>query len=284
MSVLSSVYSIRYNEAAGSVRSGRSGAISENRFLLDNYGKGCYEILCEGLDDGDARVRMETVLLFARLRIIKPRDRITEMSYNDRDSVAGACVAYLKALEQAEERIPELLYTANHRTGAEFRSAMRTLGDIGTAQDIPEIRKVMGQVEGEMREQTRNALSRIVDRDPDLEAKRPFILSDPVYPDEKGYAAFLEKAIDYLDVRYREKIMPRDEVKMGVYNNVVSAILRMQIRIYNERPNMYQYSEDIVRESGRLEDLVYWAAEDLKSKRIVMPEGLGRTSTIGDYR
>ena len=78
--------------------------------------------------------------------------------------------------------------------------------------------------------------------------------------------------------------MPRDEVKMGVYNNVVSAILRMQIRIYNERPNMYQYSEDVVRESGRLEDLVYWAADDLKAKRIVMPEGLGRSSTIDDYR
>ncbi|MBR5999155.1 MAG: hypothetical protein IK043_01780, partial [Candidatus Methanomethylophilaceae archaeon] len=122
------------------------------------------------------------------------------------------------------------------------------------------------------------------DRDPDLEAKRPFILSDPVYPNENGYRSFLEKAIDYLDVRYREKIMPRDEVKMGVYNNVVSAILRMQIRIYNERPNMYQYSEDVVRESGRLEDLVYWAADDLKAKRIVMPEGLGRSSTIDDYR
>ncbi len=283
MTVPLSNYSLRFREASASAASGRRGAISDSRFFVDNYGPGCYEVLLTGLEHADPRVRAETVLLFARLGITKPRDIITEMSYRDRDSVSGACVAYLKGLEASEERIPDLLYTANHRNGEEFRSAMRTLGEIATAKDIPEIRRIYGQVVGEMHEQTRAALARIVDRDPDLERKRMFVLSEPVYPDEDAYRAFLDKSIDYLDVRYREKIHPRREVKLRTYNNVVSAILTMQMRLYNEEPNSGCYGMD-TRDSARLlNDLVFWAAEDLKSKRVVKPEGPGRVPNIGDY-
>ncbi len=283
MTVPLSNYTLRFREASASAASGRRGAISDSRFFVDNYGPGCYEVLLTGLEHNDPRVRAETVLLFARLGITKPRDIITEMSYHDRDSVSGACVAYLKGLEASEERIPELLYTANHRNGEEFRSAMRTLGETATAGDIPDIRRIYGQVSGDMREQTKAALARIVDRDPDLERKRMFVLSEPVYPDEDAFRAFLEKSVDYLDVRYRGKIHPLREVKLRTYNNVVSAILTMQIRLYNEEANSGCYDRE-TRDSARLlNDLVFWAAEDLKSKRVIKPEGPGRVSNIGDY-
>ncbi len=283
MTVPLSNYALRYREACASAVSGRRGAISDSRFFVDNYGQGCYDVLLEGLEHEDPRVRAETVLLFSRLGITKPRDIITEMSYNDRDSVSGACVAYLKGLEASEERIPELLYTANHRNGEEFRSAMRTLGGIASAKDIPEIRRIYGQVDGEMHEQTRAALSRIVDRDPDLERKRMFVLSEPVYPDEDAFVHFLDRFIEYLDVRYREKIHPRRDVKLRTYNNVVSAILTMQIRLYNEETNLNLYGRDTKDSARYLNDLIFWAAEDLKSKNVVKPEGPGRVSNIGDY-
>lgn len=276
-------FASRYGEAIEEVMSGNRGAISDSRFFLDNYGPGCYEVLLMGLEDEDPRVRAETVLLFSRLGVTKPRDRITEMSYRDRDNVSGACVAYLKGLEEAEGRIPELLYTANHRNGEEFREAMRTLGRIATAKDVPEIRRIMGQVNGEMHDQTRDALSRIIDRDPDLENKRMFILSDPVYPDEDAYRTFLAKSIEYLDIRYREKILPRREVKLRTYNNVVSAILSMQVRLYNEDANMKLYDRGLKADTARLNELVFWAADDLKAKRVVMPEDMGRVSGIRDY-
>ncbi len=269
MKVPASVYLRRYLEGVGLVASGRRGAISEDLFLLDNYGEGCYEVLEEGLSEGDPHVRMETVLLFARLRIAKARDIIEEMSHEETDLVAGACVAYLKGMDEAEERIPGLLYTVNHRSGDEFRTAMRTLGDIATAKDIPEIRKVMGQVGGEMREQTRSALSRIVDRDPDLEGERRLILSDPVYPDEGAYRAFLDRSLEYLDVRYRENVLPRSEIRLKTYNNVNGAILKMRIRIYNERPNLVLYGPSCGSDTERLEDLMRWAADDLGSKQVV---------------
>ena len=283
MTVPVSNYSLNFGKAASSVSAGNRGAVSDSRFLQDNYGPGCYEVLLAGLEHDDYRVRAETILLFSRLGIRKPRGIIEEMSYHDKDTVVGACIAYGSAIRDADERIPELLYTVNHRTGTEYRNAMKTLGSIASGEQIPEIRKVMGQTGGEMREQARAALSRIIDRDPDLEPKRMFVLSDPIPPNERAFRAFLAKSQDYLDVRYRERVAPRSEVKLKTYNDVVHGILTMQLRLYNERLNLTYYSEDIPAEADRLSELIAWAAEDLKGKRVIKPEGLGRTSNIGDY-
>ena len=269
MTVPASNYALRFREASSA--KGADGNISDSRFFVDNYGPGCYDVLIGGLEHPDPRVRAETVLLFSRLGIRKPAERISAMAERDKDVVVGACIAYLKGIEDADGRIPELLYTVNHRTGPDFRTAMRTLGSIATEKDIPEIRRVYAQVDGDMHEQTREALSRIIDRDPDLEPKRMFVLSEPIYPDEDSYTRFLAKSIEYLDVRYRKNIEPRTEVKLTTYNNVVSAILTMQVRLYNETANLDCYSERVAEDTGILNGLIVWAAEDLRSKRIIRP-------------
>jgi len=278
-------YSARFNDSVRNVLNGRRGSISDSRFLIDNYGAGCYDVLVAGLVHPEPKIRAETVMLFSRLGIVKPRETIEAMSVRDKDVVVGACLAYLKTLDTNEDRMPELLYTANHRDGTEFRTAMRTIGAIATEKDIPEIRKVYGQVQGEMREQTAAALTRIVDRDPDLERKREFILSIPRYPDEGAYLAFLRKSIEYLDVRYRKNVEPRSEVSVKLHNDVAHAIITMQIRMYNEAQNMPIYSGEARDSAETLSDLIAWAADDLNSKRVVRPEDyISRTSRISDYR
>lgn len=277
-------YSLHFKESCSNVANGRRGSIAENRFYVDNYGPGCYDILCMGLDHESPYVRAETVLLFSRIGVPKPRDRIEQMGMNDRDVVAGACVAYLKRLEANEERMPELLYTVSHRDGQEFRMAMKTIGAIATEKHIPDIRRVYGQVEGVMRMQTAEALNQIVDRDPDLERKRQFILSVPRYPDEGSYLAFLKKSIEYLDVRYRKNVEPRSEVSIKMHTDVAHAIITMQIRMYDETDNMGIYSREAKESTDRLYELIAWAADDLNSKRVVRPENqTTRTSRISDY-
>ena len=266
------LYSRRFDEAVASVLRGGKGQLSDSRFLIDNYGQGCYDIIVKGLEHPDERVRTETILLFSRLRIRKPAEIIDRMAMSDRDMVAGACVAYFKGFESDDEKIPELLYTVNHRDGAEFRTAMRTLGSIASEKDLPEIRRVYGQVTGEMKEETRLALLKIIDRDSDLESKRILIMSEPVFPDGDAYRAFMERSVEYLDVRYRKNVEPRTSVKLTTYNQVVAAILKIQTRIYNERDNLGYYDDGIREENDRLTELLIWAAEDLKTKRIVRPE------------
>ena len=278
-------YSARFTDAVRNVLNGRRGSISDSRFLIDNYGAGCYDVLVTGLEHTEPAIRAETVLLFSRLGITKPREIIEGMSIRDKDKVVGACIAYLKTIETNENRMPDLLYTVNHRTGTEFRTAMRTIGAIATEKDVPEIRRVYGQVGGEMREQTAAALNRIVDRDPDLERKREFILSLPRYPDEEAYLAFLKKSIDYLDVRYRKNVEPRSEVSVKMHNDVAHAIITMQIRMYDESQNMPIYSDELKREADRLSDLISWAADDLNSKHVHRPDMyVSRTSHISDYQ
>ncbi len=285
MTVPVTAYSARFSDSVRNVLNGRRGSISDSRFLIDNYGAGCYDVLVAGLEHPEPKIRAETVMLFSRLGIVKPRETIEAMSVRDKDVVVGACLAYLKTLDTNEDRMPELLYTANHRDGTEFRTAMRTIGAIATEKDIPEIRKVYGQVQGEMREQTAAALARIVDRDPDLERKREFILSIPRYPDEGAYLAFLRKSIKYLDVRYRKNVEPRSEVSVKLHNDVAHAIITMQIRMYNEAQNMPIYSAEVRDSAEMLSDLIAWAADDLNSKRVIRPEDyISRTSRISDYQ
>lgn len=262
-------YRLRLETAATEVAAGNRGEISHTRFFVDNYTAECYEAISSYLDHPNPAVRAEAVLLFSRLGIRKVADRIKEMSYRDADVVVGACVAYEKGIEDADSRIPGLLYTANHDNGPDFATAVRTLGGIAVERDIPEIRRVYGQVEGNQREMVYEALSRIIDRDPDLERKRDFILSVPLYPNEDSYDSFLSKSIRYLDERYRANVLPRTSISIKMRNDVVHAILTMQIRIYNERANMDCYSVDTVAMTEDLEDLIAWAADDLNSKSVI---------------
>ena len=87
-----------------------------------------------------------------------------------------------------------------------------------------------------------------------------------------AYRAFMERSVEYLDVRYRKNVEPRTSVKLTTYNQVVAAILKIQTRIYNERDNLGYYDDDIREENDRLTELLIGAAEDLKTKRIVRPE------------
>ena len=113
-------------------------------------------------------------------------------------------------------------------------------------------------------------LEKIISRYPQLEPQRRFIMSDPVFPDEKAFIAYAEKAIDYLGVKYHESIEPRKRVSERTYNNVAASIRKMQIRLYNERDNLRYYGQDAQDSFSYLEDLVIWAAEDLAGKEVVM--------------
>lgn len=270
--VPASNYALRLKEAVGLLVMGRRGAVSETVFFLENYSAGCCEILEEYLAHPSPAVRAEIITLFSKLGVRKVAPKIKDMSYKDVDAVLGSCLAYEKSLEDADEKIPKLLYTANHDNGPEFRNAMKVLGRIATESEIPEIRKIYGQVEGEQRDIVRNALSKIVDRDPDLEIKRDFILSVPVYPNENSFGAFLDKSLDYLDVRYRESVFPRERVSAKLYNDVVHAIITMQIRLYNENANYGCYGLETLEKAEELEYLIEWAADDLKSKDVVRPQ------------
>ncbi len=261
-------YLERYIGGIDRIETGRPGGVSADRWLVVNYRSEYAPILERYLSYDDERVRAETIMLFTDVKEPSVADTIREMSITDTERVRGACIGYLSAFTDAEERIPELLNTIRYRTGDEFSKAAGLLGSVGRIEDIDTIRKSYGLVKGTMRNELHRTLSRIIDRNPELELRRELILSLPVRPDEDAFGSFLGRSIEYLDVRYRENIHPEKIISAKVRNNIASALNKMNIRLYNESDNLEHYGAVETERADRLSDLIRWATDDLDGKTV----------------
>ena len=269
MAASRSDYRDRFLDAVDAVESGRRGAVSEDRWLAENY-QGAFLSVVEGyLGYRHEAVVAETVLLLAAVRERAVYPRIREMSVKGADSVRMACAGYIKTMEDDDERIPKLFDRLEHSDGHEFDAAAARLAKIARAEDMGRVRRTYGQVQGPMRSKVRDVIERLILRNPSMEGTREFYLSVPVPPDEKAFDRFLTKSTEYLDVRYRASVFPKSTVSMSVYNNVLDALMKMRKRLYNESENLRYYDLDKADRFDELSDLVAWASEDLSKKTLL---------------
>lgn len=175
----------------------------------------------------------------------------------------------MTALKDSDAVKRELFDTLSHKDGVQFRNAAMRMSKVATEEDIPALRKIYGQVDGAMRDNIRDCLKSVIARYPELERKRRYILSVPVFPDERAFDKFMDKSIVYLDIRYRDSIAPLSRISMRTYNNIVNAIRTMQVRIYNERDNLVWYEPSKATVLKELEKLVLWVVEDLSDKEVI---------------
>ena len=250
------------------VESGRKGEISENRRLVSEYRPQYYSVIEPHLKNPNAGVRKETVLLLSKLGERRAMDRIKEMRISDNELVSGACLAYLRAMGDDDDAVEQLLDTMRHTNGREFTAAASKLRTIAKDADIPEIREIYGQVNDDLKEPVAAVLNSIIARYPELEPKRYLIMSEPVYPNEESLVRFLDKSIVYMDIRYRDTYADSTSISAEMYNKIVSAFRKIQIRLYNEKANLRYYSKETKQMYSETEDLLLWAIEDLSAKTI----------------
>ena len=258
---------------------GAKHAISENKNLINNYCSDYYETIFEYLSHNSGNVRSEIVLFFSEVNERRAYNKVKEMRYSDTDLVSCSCEAYLKHFNDSSDLVEDLLKIMNSKSGADFRNAALKLGKIGDKSIVPEIRKMYVFVPDKSQKYLNAALENIIERFPELEKNRHLILSKHVFPNEKEFIAFLDKSIVYLDIRYRDNISDLEDISMKTYNNIVGALKKMQVRLYNERNNLKYYSEETKKSFDTLEELVVWVSEDLLAKNVEKP-----TATIERVR
>ncbi|MCL2712918.1 MAG: hypothetical protein FWD37_06595 [Methanomassiliicoccaceae archaeon] len=261
-------YLERYLGAVDFVTSGRKGAISNDSWLTANYDCDFYSVIEKHLGNTDDRVRSETIMLLASLKERRAAERIREMRMTDNERVSMACLGYLSSIGEDDVLIPKLIETLEHERGTEFKKAAARIGSVGRSDDISVLRKIYGQTNGDMRAQVRDALVRIIDRDPELKKKKDLLLSVPVFPDEKGFDRFLKNGTEYLDVRYRNSVHPLIKISSETYNNIVRGIRNIRTRLYNESENLEHYQAEYTGRYNHLVDLLSWAVGDLSSKEV----------------
>lgn len=270
MTVTAAEYLERFLDDVDKVISGHPGGISDDRWLVVNYDPGKLDVLRPYFEFEDSRVRAELVTLMGDVRERTVSEVVLRMRDECDDKVAMACIGYLTTMREDDEAIPDLLDIMDHTRGTDFSRAARRLAGIARAEDLPHVRKIYGQVGGSMRDETRIVLERIIARNPELAPKKDLILSVPVYPDEDAFERFLDTSIEYLDVRYRRNVLPREEIPEATYRNVARALSRMRTRLYNEADNLSFYGPDKEDRFGELTDLMKWATSDLSGKKVVM--------------
>ncbi len=258
---------------------GRPGVISGDRWLVNNYDPGKLPMLRPYLEFEDSNVSAELITLLGDVRERRIRGDVERIGRSAGDKVSMACLGYLTALAQDDEEIPRLFDIMEHDHGPEFFRAARRMGGIARSEDVPQLRKIYGQVGGSMRDEVKTALERTISRDPELEAKRDLILSMPVYPDEAAFEKFLDSSRDYLDVRYRENVLPKAEISSSLYNNVARALSKMRTRMYNEADNLRYYGPDKEDRYHETSALMAWAADDLSHKKVLIPEREAKART-----
>lgn len=272
MAVTNVVYLERFLEDVDKLASGRPGSISEDRWLINNYDSGKVDLLKGYLSCDDERIRAEVVTLFGEVRERAVKDKIDDMGRREGEKVRMACIGYQSVLSSDDELIPRLFEIMDHSEGSEFIKAASRMGSIATEDDIPHLRRIYGQVGGEMRSAVKVALERTISRHPELASKKDLILSVPVYPNEDEFEKFLDKSIEYLDVRYRANVFPQERIKQATYSNVARALSKMRTRLYNEADNLDVYGADKTDRSEELAALMAWAGEDLSKKDVVAPD------------
>ncbi|MGI5964873.1 MAG: HEAT repeat domain-containing protein [Candidatus Methanomethylophilaceae archaeon] len=275
MSAGKAAYLERFMGGIDKIEYGRPGGISEDRWLAAHYEPEYAPLICRYLSYGNENVRAETVMLLTDVREPYAADVIRKMSVSDTEKVRGACIGYLNALESAEERIPALMDILKHRRGEEFFRAAETMKAFGRKEDIDELRGIMGYLKGDMRKALKEVLEHIVNRYPELGEKRYLILSDPVRPDIDSYNRFLNRSTEYIDARYRENVFPSEKISRRTETNVLAALKKMSIRIYNETDNLEFYGPSEADAARRLTELIAWAYGDLKTKEIYENEDDG---------
>jgi ribosomal protein S27AE len=250
------------------VMSGRRGAISDDKWLVNNYDPEFAGIVIKYLRCDDERVRRETVMLLGEVRERAALDEVRRMRTEDKEKVRMACLGYLASVQEADTAVPDLMDILEHKRGKEFSAAAVRMRAVARAEDVPRLRRIYGQVEDGMRSEIREVLDAVVKRNPEMAPKRDLILSVPVYPDEAAFDRFLTKSTDYLDVRYRRSVLPLSVMGRETYNNVARAMRSMRIRLYNEYDNLQLYDMDKKDRSEELAAMIAWASADLAKKKV----------------
>jgi rubrerythrin len=276
MAVTRIQYLEEYLDCVDLVAAGKKGAIADNKYLAANYCPEYYSIISNHLRSNDKNVRAETVLLLSKLGDRQALDIVTKMRTEDCEYVSAACLAYLDSVAFADGGIPKLIDTLQHCNGDDFMKAAAKIRAVGRASDVPALRKIYGQVDGEMQTAMKLALASIIGRNPELRPKTELILSVPIYPDENKFMKFADDMTVYFDIRYRDNVVPLGELTVRMYNNVAHAIVKTQIRLFNEKDNLSFYSKKAEKAHSDLSDLLLWAVDDFKTKRVKEPTAEAR--------
>lgn len=256
----------RFLDAVDSVQAGRAGAISEDKWLQWNHSPEFTDILARHLDHGSSRVRTEVIILLTRIADPSHVEKISSMRRNDIDTVAAACVGYLSGFESRRRLVEELMEELRTGYGEGFKQAAKAMVPVARKEDVPELRRIMAEVDSIRRDMVREVLDAIILRNPELEHAREGIMSLPIEPDAEAYNGFLDKAFDYLDVRYRNNIHPHKTIEGRTRSNIQKALRSIAARHYLEGMNLKHYSEDLRFEHQQLGALIEWCSDDLWSK------------------
>ncbi len=262
-------YLERFLGGMDKVEAGRPGGISDDRWLVAYYRPEYAPVLLRYLSYGNENVRAETLMLLTDVREPAAADAVRRMSSSDTEKVRGACIGYLNAVSDAEDRIPSLMDSLKYSRGEEFSKAASLMGAFGRKEDIDDLRRIYGQVRGEMRKELFNALERIIGRYPELLPKRDMLLSVPLPPEEDAFDRFITVSMEYLDKRYRENVSSQKKIDAKTAGNVSAALKKMRVRLYNESDNLQYYGAEESERTSRLMELIRWASEDLASKTII---------------
>ncbi|MCL1984476.1 MAG: HEAT repeat domain-containing protein [Methanomassiliicoccaceae archaeon] len=268
MSVSRLEYLERFLDGTDFVISGRKNAISGDRWLVNNYDPAFYDAVAKHLKNTDERVRADVIRLLGAVGERRALDTVRELRTTDKESVKLACLGYLDSINESDTMIPELFNILEHMNGPEFKVAAMKMTAAGRSNDVPRLRRIYGQVTGEMRMRIRDTLTSIIERDEELKKKKDLLLSVPVFPDEKKFGSFLDKSITYLDIRYRDGVAGKRTVAANVYTNVRDALRNMRIRMFNEHDNLRYYGTPVREMYDELLSLMDWASGDLSSKTV----------------
>jgi len=267
----------RFLDGVDFLLQGKKGSISEDRWLIRHYDPHFYDIIAKYLDHQDYRVRAEAILLLSELRERSALEKIKVLRRTDKEAVALACLSYLNRMEEADDLIPQLMEVLRNGIGDEFRKAAMKIRSSGRSEDIPALREIYGGLGDWRAPLIHEAISSIVDRTPELEKKKDLLTSKPVFPNEDAYSRFLDKAIDYIDVRYKEKIAVRRVITTSTFKNIIKALGEMRVRLYNEEENLQYYHPTDIERHRHLITLLEWAYSDLGSKEL---SDIEKTKTV----
>jgi HEAT repeat protein len=268
MSVSRIEYLERFLDDVEFVISGKRNAISEDRWLVVNYDPMFYSAVSKHLKNTDERVRADVITLLGRVRERAAIDDVRVMRSSDKESVRTACLGYLDLMNESDNLMPDLFYILEHSNGKDFERAAMRIGNHGSSEDVPRLRKTYGQVSGDMRAVVQRTLVTIIDRDPELAKKKELLLSVPVFPDENKFSTFLDNSITYLDIRYRDSVAGKDIISERTYSNVRGAIKTMRVRMFNEYDNLKHYGRSCTDMYDELIRLMEWASADLSEKTV----------------
>lgn len=267
----------RFLDGVDFLLSGKKGSISDDRWLVRHYDPHFYDIIAKYLDHQDHRVRAEAILLLTELRERSALDKIKVLRRTDKESVALACLSYLNRMEEADDLIPQIMEILKNGQGDEFRKAAMKMRSAGRSEDVPALREIYGGLGDWRAPLIHEVISSIVDRNPELEKKKDLLTSKPVFPNEDAYSHFLDKAIDYIDVRYREKIAVRRVITTSTFKNIIKALGDMRIRLYNEEDNLQYYHPTDIERHRQLITLLEWVYSDLGNKEL---SDIEKTKTV----